>query len=267
VYIVKIGGSDDLNLPGIVDGLARLAEPCLIVHGANAARDALAARLGTPPRVITSESGYASVYSDGTAVDLLMMSYAGLRNKRLVELARQRGLDAVGLCGLDGGVIQARRNPGIRVAEGGRRRLVRDLSGKPVAVRRGLLDALLAAGCVPFLTVPVADEHGCAVNTENDEVVAVLQAEFRAHTVLQLMAAPGLLRDPSDPASVVPELDAAACARWEARLGGRIRRKLHAVGKLLAVPGTRVLIGDGRGADPVGGLLAGRGTVARAEAA
>lgn len=267
MYIVKIGGSDQLNLPGIVDGLARLREPCLVVHGANAARDELARRLGTPPRVITSESGYASVFSDETAIDLLMMSYAGLRNKRLVELCRQRGIDAVGLCGLDGGVIRAKRNQGIRVREDGRRRLVRDLSGKPVAVERRLLDALLALGCLPLLTVPVADENDCAVNTENDEVVAVLQREFRAHTVLQLMAAPGLLRDAGDPGSVIPELDAASCAHWEQELGGRIRRKLHAVGKLLAVPGTRVLIGDGRGVDPIGDLVAGRGTIARAEAA
>jgi acetylglutamate/LysW-gamma-L-alpha-aminoadipate kinase len=267
VYIVKIGGADDLNLPGIIDGLGRLDEPCLVVHGANAERDALAERLGTPPRVITSESGYSSVFSDETAIDLLMMSYAGRRNKRLVELARQRGLDAVGLCGLDGGVITARRNRGIRVAENGRRRILRDLSGKPQTVRRELLDALLGVGCTPFLTVPVADEDGCAVNTENDEVVAVLQREYRAHTVLQLMAAPGLLRDPDDPDSLIPELDAEGCAAWEAQLEGRIRRKLHAVGKLLAVPETRVLIGDGRTEDPIGELLAGSGTSLRAVAA
>ncbi len=267
MYIVKIGGSDDLNLPGIVAGLARLDEPCLVVHGANALRDQLAGRLGSRPRVITSESGYASVYSDETAIDLLMLSYAGLRNKRLVELCRRQGIDAVGLCGLDGGVIQARRNPGIRVSEGGRRRIVRDLSGKPVAVRRPLLDALLDAGCLPLLTVPVADEEGCAVNTENDDVVALLQQEYRAHTVLQLMAAPGLLRTAGDPSSLIPELDAVSCAHWEAQLQGRIRRKLHALGKLLAVPGTRVLIGDGRSDDPIGELLAGSGTLARAEAA
>jgi acetylglutamate/LysW-gamma-L-alpha-aminoadipate kinase len=94
--------------------------------------------------------------------------------------------------------------------------------------------------------------------------VALLQQEYRAHTVIQLMAAPGLMSDPSDPESVVPTLDALSCAAWEERLEGRIRRKIRAVRKLLEVPGTRVLIGDGRRADPIGELLAGAGTVARA---
>ncbi len=262
MVIVKIGGGEDLNLAGIIRGLAELVEPMIIVHGANGARDDLAARLGQEVRTLTSVSGYPSVYSDAPALDLLMMAYAGLRNKRLVELCQQHGLDAVGLCGLDGGVIRARRNRGIRVQEDGRRRLVRDLSGKPVEVNRKLLGLLLDAGHVPLLTVPLLDEQGRAVNSENDEVVRLLQAAFKAETVLQFMGAPGLLRDPDDPSSVIRHLDATACATWEGRLGGRIRRKLRALHKLLDNNPVTVLIGDGRCDDPVPNLLAGRCTTA-----
>ena len=52
----------------------------MVVHGANALRDELAERLGAPKRVLTSVSGYSSVYSDDCALDMIMLAYAGLRN-------------------------------------------------------------------------------------------------------------------------------------------------------------------------------------------
>jgi acetylglutamate/LysW-gamma-L-alpha-aminoadipate kinase len=262
MYIVKIGGGDDLNLPAIVRGLARLGEPMIIVHGANGVRDRMAEQLRQPKKVITSVSGYPSVYSDESAIDLLMMSYAGLRNKRLVELCQQNGMNAVGLTGVDGGVVRARRNRGIRVEENGRKRVVRDLSGKPLSVNRHLLDTLLDCAYVPVLTVPLLDEAGCAVNSENDEIVRLLQQTYDAETVLQFIGAPGLLKNPTDPTSVIHRLDAEGCEALENDLDGRIRRKLRALHKLLEGHGVRVFIGDGRGPDPVAELLNGGGTVA-----
>ncbi len=263
MLIVKIGGGEDLNLTAIVQGLARLKEPMIIVHGGNAARDDLAARLNQPVQVITSDSGYSSVLSDRNAVELQMMAYAGLCNKRLVELCQQQGVNAVGLSGVDGGVIRARRNRGIRVTEAGRRRLVHDHSGKPIQVNRRLLEMLILSGHVPVLTVPILDENQVAVNSENDEIVRLLQQEFQATRVLQFMGAPGILRDANDPGSVISHLDAESCAQWEQQHTGRIRRKLRALNKLLADPSVRVLIGDGRIEDPVGHLLAGGGTLAQ----
>lgn len=262
MYIVKIGGGDDLNLPAIVQGLKAIAEPMIIVHGANGVRDRLAEQLSQEKMILTSVSGYPSVYSDEAAIDLLMMSYAGLRNKRLVELCQQNGLNAVGLTGLDGGIIRARRNKGIRVQENGRKRIVRDFSGKPLSVDRELLDVLLDRDFVPVLTVPLIDESGCAVNSENDEIVRLLQQTFGAETVLQFIGAPGLLRSATDPTSLITRLDADGCARLENDLDGRILRKLRALHKLLESSEVRVFIGDGRGPDPVKDLLNGGGTVA-----
>jgi len=118
VIIVKVGGGAAINLPGVVKDLAALEEPFVVVHGANALRDQLAEQLGKPKQVLTSVSGYQSVFSDEDAIDAILMSYAGLRNKRLVELFQQYGVNAVGLTGLDGRMIQGRRNKGIRVREG-----------------------------------------------------------------------------------------------------------------------------------------------------
>jgi acetylglutamate/LysW-gamma-L-alpha-aminoadipate kinase len=261
--IVKIGGGGSINLEGIADDLAGLEERLLVVHGANALRDRLGADLGWEKRTLTSVSGYTSVFSDDAAIDLQMMAYAGLRNKRIVETLQRRGVDAVGLTGLDGRAVQGERNRGIRVREGGKLRIVRDLSGKPRSVNRALLDALLDRECVPVLTVPIADQEGFAINSENDDIVAVLQAEYRAETVVQLIEAPGFLEDAAAPGSLVAEMSPAALARREQEAEGRMRRKLLALRRLFEGGAATVVIADGRAEHPVRDALEGKGTTIR----
>ena len=81
MIIVKIGGGAYINLSGIIQDIAELDEQFVIVHGANALRDELANALGKPKKVLTSISGYSSVFSDEDAIDILMMAYAGLRKR------------------------------------------------------------------------------------------------------------------------------------------------------------------------------------------
>ncbi len=100
MIIIKIGGGNSLNIPGIIADLAELKEQAIIVHGANAIRDKLLADLGIEKKVLTSVSGYSSVYTDQQALDVLIMAYAGLRNKRIVELCQQHGINAIGLSGV-----------------------------------------------------------------------------------------------------------------------------------------------------------------------
>ena len=92
MIIVKIGGGKAINLAGVVRDLAGVKDPFIIVHGANAIRDAIAAKMGYPTKTVTSVSGYASVLSDENAIDAIMMGYAGIQNKRLVELCQQHGV-------------------------------------------------------------------------------------------------------------------------------------------------------------------------------
>ena len=261
MYIVKIGGGASINLDGIVSGLASLDAPFVVVHGANALRDEVAARLGIETRVLTSASGYSSVYSDRDAIDLILMAYAGLRNKQVVALCQQHGINAVGLSGLDGRMIEGRRNRGIRVREGGKTLLKRDFSGKPAAVNRELLHLLLEGGYAPVLCIPIIDEHGCAINSENDDIVNVLQESLGARCILQFIEAPGFLEDPADPESVVACMTPAEVAARERRVTGRMKRKMLALRRLTESASTRVVIADGRGERPVADALAGKGTV------
>jgi len=260
MMLIKIGGGERIDLQSTIADLAGLETPLIIVHGANLLRDRLAERLGMHKTVLTSVSGYSSVFSDDDAIDAILMSYAGLRNKRIVELCQRHGIDAVGLTGLDGRLVQGERNKGIRVREGGKTLIRRDLSGKPREVNTGLLGLLLDNGYCPVLTIPIADEKGFAINSENDDIVAQIAAQMELDTVIQLIEAPGFLDDPDDESSLVARMSLAELQQREARVEGRIKRKLLSLTRLCRDGKTRIIIADGRVANPVSSALDGAGT-------
>jgi [amino group carrier protein]-L-2-aminoadipate 6-kinase len=260
MWIVKIGGGEGINAEGIVKDLAEARETSLLLHGANAFRDRLARSLGIEKKNVTSVSGYSSVLSDEQVIDLQMMAYAGLRNKRIVEMCQRNGLNAVGLSGLDGRAVQGKRNAGIRVREGGKNLILRDFSGKPQSVNEGLLRLLLDAGYTPVLSVPIADENGFAVNSENDDILNVLAAAFKPDKIFQFIEAPGFLEDKDDPLSLVPQLSRQELASREAQVEGRMKRKMLALKNLFDGGAATVIIADGRVEHPVRDALAGKGT-------
>jgi len=260
VIIVKIGGGESLNLQAIVNDLAELERPFIIIHGANALRDQVAAKLGFEKTTITSASGYQSVFSDDSALDAILMTYSGLRNKRLVEMCQRAGINAVGLSGIDGRIIQGQRNSGIRVFENGKKMLKRDLSGKPRSINKDLLDLLMGNGYTPILTIPICDQDGFAINSENDDIVCELQKSLDAETVIQLIEAPGFLDNADHPDSIVPKLSRDELATREQQVSGRMKRKMHALNKLAMGSIREIIIADGRTDHPIHDALNGGGT-------
>ena len=263
MYIVKVGGGESVNLAGIAADLASIDAPCIVVLGANAVRDSLAARLGSSTRTLTSISGYTSVFSDETALDVIMMAYSGLRSKRFVEMCQRRGVNAIGLSGIDARMVEGERNRGIRIREGGKTLIKRDFSGKPRSVNASLLRTLLDDGYTPVLTIPIADEKGFAINSENDDIVNVLQAALGAERIVQLIEAPGFLDDAGDPQSVVAAMSRAELERREAQVEGRMKRKMLALRRLFEAGAAEVVIADGRAERPIRAALDGTGTVIR----
>lgn len=260
MIIIKIGGGETINLPGIIQDLVALDQPYLVVHGANALRDHVVEKMGFTKNIVTSLSGYSSVFSDDNALDAIMMAYSGLRNKRIVELFQRHGVNAVGLTGLDGRLVQGVRNKGIRVMENGKKMLKRDRSGKPERINTGLVNLLTGEGYVPVLTIPICDENGYAINSENDDVVARLQAALGADTIIQLIEAAGLLEDIGNPDTLIRKVGRSELATREQMAQGRMRRKLHALNRIARAGNARIILCDGRIERPITAALAGGGT-------
>ncbi|MEJ5350545.1 MAG: [LysW]-aminoadipate kinase [Melioribacteraceae bacterium] len=261
MYLIKIGGGKEINLKGIISDLSTIKEKFIIVHGANALRDELAQKLNYQKKVVTSLSGYDSVLSNEETIDLMMMAYAGLKNKRIVELCQQHGINAVGLSGLDGKVIVGKRNSGIKVREGGKTLLLRDFSGKPKSVNKHLLNLLLDNGYTPVLSVPLIDENNFAINSENDDIISLLQSEFNAEKIISLIEAPGFLLDKNDESSLLSKISKEELEAMEQKVEGRMKRKILALRKLFESGNTTVIISDGRTEHPVIDALNGKGTI------
>lgn len=261
MFIIKIGGGKEINIKGIISDLSTINEKFIIVHGANALRDELAQKLNYQKRIVTSISGYDSVFSTEETIDLMMMAYAGLRNKRIVELCHQNNINAVGLSGLDGKVIKGKRNSGIKVRENGKTLLLRDFSGKPKSINVSLLNLLLENGYTPVLSVPIIDENNFAINSENDDIVALLQNEMKAEKNISLIEAPGFLLDKNDPNSLIKNISKTELALMEEKVEGRMKRKILALRKLFEAGDTTVIISDGRTEHPIIDALNGKGTI------
>lgn len=261
MIIIKIGGGKDINIEGIIKDLSELNEKFIIIHGANYFRDKLLKDLGKEKKILTSVSGYSSVFSDIDTIDAIMMSYSGLRNKRIVELCHQHGINAIGLSGIDGGLIKGRRNRGIRIKDGSKIKLIRDFSGKPKEINTELLNMLLENEYVPVICIPIIDENNYAINSENDDIINLLKNTLQARKIIQLIEAPGFLDNKDDPNSLVKKMSSDDLLAKEKQVQGRIKRKILALRKLFDSGNCIVYISDGRVEHPVKDALAGKGTV------
>ncbi|MDO8627699.1 MAG: acetylglutamate kinase, partial [Candidatus Diapherotrites archaeon] len=206
-------------------------------------------------------SGYDSVFSDADAIDLMLMSYSGLSNKRFVELCQKNGVNAFGFTGLDGQAVRGKRNSGIKVKEGEKIKLLRDFSGKPQSINKELFEFFLSKGIVPVLSMPIADEEGNAINSENDDVLNVLQQALNASAIVSLIEAPGFLEDKNDENSLVKKISKTELEEREKQVDGRMKRKLLALRKLFENNASNVIISDGRTQNPLKDALQGKGTL------
>ena len=145
--VIKLGGAAGVDAEAVLADVAALAaegQAVVLVHGTSAAADALAQRAGVPVRHITSPSGHVSRYTDPEALELYVAAAAGQVNKGLVANLQKLGCNAVGLSGVDGRLLVARRKDAVRAVENGRQRIIRDdYTGQLESANGDLLRLLL----------------------------------------------------------------------------------------------------------------------------
>ena len=265
VLVVKIGGGSGIQIGPTVEDAGdriRAGGKVVLVHGASGETNLLAERLGKPPRFVTSVSGLESRYTDRETLEIFEMAYCGKGNKALVEAFQSRGINAVGLSGLDGRIFEGKRKDTITILDGGKRKVLRgDYTGKVERVNLGLVSLLLDHGYVPVLCPPAASYEGEAVNVDGDTAAAMLAAALKAEDFLMLSNVPGLLRDVADAASLVTRIPARAIEEFMPLAQGRMKRKLMAATIALEGGVRRVILASANVARPVTSALEGRGTV------
>jgi [amino group carrier protein]-L-2-aminoadipate 6-kinase len=265
MIVVKVGGGQGINYDALCDDIAGLWEDgrrLVLVHGGSHETNLLAEQLGHPPRFVTSPSGFTSRYTDRATLEIFMMAYSGKMNKLIVERLQRRGINAVGLSGLDGRVLEGQRKAAIRIIEDGKQKILRDdWTGTVERVNSGLLRLLLDAGYLPVLAPLASSVAGEAVNVDGDRAAAAVAAALGAEALLLLSNVPGLLSAFPDQGSLIPRIARAEVEAYLPVAQGRMKKKVLGAAEALSGGVGRVVLGDARGAQPVARALMGEGTV------
>lgn len=261
MIVIKLGGSAGIDVDRFLADLARLDRPYILVHGANVELDALMWSVGVEPRIVTSSTGQVSRYTDQNTMDLFLMAYAGKVNKRIVETLQRHGVNAVGLSGLDGRIVQGRRKARIRVVEDGKPKVLDgDYAGSIEEVDPTLPRLLLDNGYVPVLTPPAVSREGVAINVDGDKLAMELAVALGAESLLIFSNTAGLLADLENPASTVREIDPEHPEEGMAMAQGRMKKKVLAAIDAVRRGVGEVVLADANQAAAVEAALAGEGT-------
>lgn len=231
--VIKAGGSAGVDRDAVADLVAQRAREgeVVFVHGASAETDRLSAALGHPARTIVSPSGHQSRRTDRQTLELFAMAALGRESFLYLEKLQARGIDAISLSGPSGRVLTGTRKD-VRAVENGKTIILRDdHTGSIDAVGTALLESVLRDGRVPVVAPLAIGADGGALNVDGDRAAARIAGALGAAELLILTNVPGLLRDVSDPASVVAS---ATVAEAEELAGGRMKKKVLAAKEALA---------------------------------
>ncbi|AZM55273.1 acetylglutamate kinase [Streptomyces sp. WAC 01529] len=269
--VVKCGGNPAVDAAGICADIARLVHEghsILLVHGGSGEIGRLAGRLGVAQRTLVAPDNVSTRYTDPDTLEVVVLALAGAVKPALVaELSRHK-VPAVGLTGMDGGMLRARRKSAVRAVVDGRTVLIRDNhSGRITMVDTELPETLLKAGYVPVVSPPAIDEHDRPVNVDADRAAAALAAALGADQLLLLTGAPGVLADVDDPTSVQSTHQISPTGPPDASATGGMALKLIAAREALTGGVATVRIADGRTPEPVSRALAGAGTTVHVSSA
>jgi acetylglutamate/LysW-gamma-L-alpha-aminoadipate kinase len=230
--VIKAGGSAGVDRDAVADLVAEVgrSDEIVLVHGASAETDRLAAALDHPQETIVSPSGHQSRRTDRRTLEIFAMAAVGIENFHYVEKLQQRGIDAVGLSGLSGRLLVARRKD-VRAVRGAKTVLLRDdYTGKVEAVNLPLLTQFIGPGRVPVIAPLALSTENEALNVDGDRVAAAIAVAIDADALIILTSVPGLMRDLRDPRTLVPET---TIAEAETIAEGRMKVKIMAAREAL----------------------------------
>jgi len=263
--VVKLGGAAGVTAAPVLADVAELVAegwPLVLVHGTSSAADELAQRVGEPVRHIISPSGHVSRYTDPAMLDVYVMAAAGGVNKALVAELQRMGCNALGLSGVDGRLLLARRKDAVRAVENGRQRIIRDdFTGQIEASNGALLELLLQAGYTPVVAPLALGLCGERLNVDGDRAAAMIAGALKADALVILSNVPGLLADYPDESSLLRHVDPAHLGSVEALAQGRMKKKVLAAREALERNVRSVILADSRRPAPIRAALAGEGTV------
>ena len=247
--VVKIGGSPGATTANIVCEIAKCVaqgERIVVLHGGSDLTNALSERLGHPARMVTSPGGMVSRYTDSETLRVYAMAVAGQINTELVACLQQQGINALGLAGVDGRLLLAKRKSIVRsLTPEGRLQILRDdYTGQVEQVNDRLLRQLLDDGYTPVIAPLALSREGERLNVDGDRAAAAVAVALQAEALVIMTNVPGLLADPGDDTTLIRNIPAERIADFAEYAQGRMRKKLLGAQEAIQGGVPRVCIGS-----------------------
>ncbi|HET8649020.1 MAG TPA: acetylglutamate kinase, partial [Gemmatimonadales bacterium] len=251
IFVIKLGG-EVLSDPTIRDQamgqvglLWSLGIRVVVVHGGGSQASALSRRLGVEPRMIAGRR-----ITDDAALEIVKMTLAGQLNVELLAALREHRVPAVGLSGVDADFITARRRPLVTVTDDDGVASQVDFGhvGDITAVDTRVITTLLDGRFVPLVASLAGDDAGNVYNVNADTVAEAIAVALKAEKLIFLTSVAGVLRDRTDPSTLVTFADPDDLAELMANgaLAGGMRPKVEACIRAATNGVERTHIVDGR---------------------
>ncbi len=262
--VVKVGGARAVNPAGAVEDVAELTadgEEVVVVHGGSTAVDETLKQLGETPEYVETPRGVVGRFTDERTMEVFEMVLPGKLNTDLTALLRKAGVNALGLSGVDGGLLTGPRKSAVKVVENGKTKIRRgEHSGKIESVNSDLLDSLLTDGYTPVVTVPMLADDGTPVNADADRAAAAVAGALEA-TLVVLTDVPGVLENPDDTATLIERAETPdELERVETAAEGFMGKKVMAAKEALGGGAASVVVADANADEPLIAALDGGGT-------
>jgi acetylglutamate kinase len=207
-FVVKAGGGvfGDVDATrGLIEQIAILhyfGVRVVFVHGGGPQLTEITAQLGVPTQMVEGRR-----VTDQRSIDATAMVLNGLINTRVLALCRDLGIDAIGISGVDAGLIRAHKRPPVKLSDGTGKTVDYGFVGDIDAVDTTVIKKLLDNGLMPVVSPLSADEQGTLLNVNADTVAAAIGAALSAEKLILCTGAPGILERVADPQSVISYTD------------------------------------------------------------
>ena len=196
IVVVKYGGNAMINeqlKQQVMEDITLLwliGVKVVLVHGGGPEISDLMSRVGKIPEFVNGLR-----VTDKETVDIVQMVLAGKVNKDLVKLIQSKGGHAVGLSGIDGGILEAEvKDPALGYV------------GRITKVRTKPILDLLENHYIPVISTVAADHEGNTYNINGDTAAAVIAGALGAERLIMMTDIAGILADKDDPSTVIPRI-------------------------------------------------------------
>jgi acetylglutamate kinase len=243
VFVLKAGGDAFISaettraLMEQIGILHQVGIRVVLVHGGGPQSTALSKRLGLATQMVEGRR-----VTDAQTLEVSTMVLNGEINTRIVAMCRALGIPAIGISGVDGGLIKASKRPPVQVAG---QTVDYGFVGDIFGIDASILVKQLDNDFVPIVSPLSADDHGTLLNINADTVAAMIACELKAEKFVMATSTPGILESRDDPRSLISYIDRAGLRRLreEGRISDGMLPKVAAIERALSggVPRVHVI--------------------------